>query len=123
MKIHFNLGVAVGLADLVFLFEELAEADRTSCVIVTILLYYFYMSVLTWMLIEGTVICSFCQSQLHQLDFANAVVCGLLKLAVLGQKTIIDVLWCKAHKVWSCLVGKLSLLGSLNHGYSVNGSC
>nr|CAB3263480.1 latrophilin-3-like [Phallusia mammillata] len=53
MKIHFNLGVAVGLADLVFLFEEIAESSTTTCVIVTVFLYYFNMSVLAWMLIEG----------------------------------------------------------------------
>nr|XP_009862007.2 adhesion G protein-coupled receptor L3-like [Ciona intestinalis] len=53
MKIHFNLGLAVGFADLVFLFEEVAESSRTGCVIVTVLLYYFNMAVLAWMLIEG----------------------------------------------------------------------
>lgn len=53
MKIHFNLGVAVGMADLVFLFEELAQGSQYSCILVTIMLYYFNMAVLSWMLIEG----------------------------------------------------------------------
>ncbi|CAK8697267.1 unnamed protein product [Clavelina lepadiformis] len=53
MKIHFHLGLAVGLADLVFIFEELAEDSRAECILVTILLYYFNMAVLAWMLIEG----------------------------------------------------------------------
>ena len=53
MKIHFNLGLAVGFADLTFLFEELAEGSKSGCVIVTILLYYFNMTVLAWMFVEG----------------------------------------------------------------------
>nr|XP_039254857.1 uncharacterized protein LOC120331774 [Styela clava] len=53
MKIHFNLGVAVGAADLVFMFEELAQGQQYSCILVTVLLYYFNMAVLSWMLIEG----------------------------------------------------------------------
>lgn len=53
MKIHFNLGVAVGAADCIFIFEEFAQKERYSCVVVTILLYYTNMAVLSWMLIEG----------------------------------------------------------------------
>lgn len=55
MKIHFNLGVAVGAADCIFIFEEFAQKERYSCVLVTILLYYTNMAVLSWMLIEGTI--------------------------------------------------------------------
>ena len=55
MKIHFNLGIAVGVADLVFLFEELAESSKPFCILITVLLYYFNMGVLAWMLIEGKI--------------------------------------------------------------------
>lgn len=53
MRIHFNLGVAVGCANLIFLTIEPASKSTSICVMVTILLYYFNMSVLSWMLIEG----------------------------------------------------------------------
>ena len=53
MKIHFNLGLAVGCADLTFLFEEVAENSKSGCIAMTILLYYFNMAVLAWMFVEG----------------------------------------------------------------------
>ena len=53
MKIHFNLGVAVGLADLIFLVERIKKVSFGSCIVITILIYYTNMCVLAWMFIEG----------------------------------------------------------------------
>ena len=51
--IHSNLGVALALLCVTFLCIEHARMHSVTCLLEMIFLYYFSMSALIWMLIEG----------------------------------------------------------------------
>ena len=51
--VHLNLVLALGLADLVFLFGNLAESSKDICFALTLLTFYLYLAVFAWMLVEG----------------------------------------------------------------------
>ncbi|CAB3995013.1 adhesion G- coupled receptor D1-like [Paramuricea clavata] len=51
--VHLNLVLALGLADLVFLFGNFAENHRDICFASTVLAFYLYLAVFAWMLVEG----------------------------------------------------------------------
>ncbi|XP_038049205.1 adhesion G-protein coupled receptor D1-like [Patiria miniata] len=51
--IHFNLAIAIMLAQVTFLFEDSAEKGTVTCAVVAMLLYFFNTAIFCWMLIEG----------------------------------------------------------------------
>ncbi|ESO87259.1 hypothetical protein LOTGIDRAFT_154761 [Lottia gigantea] len=53
VMIHMNLAVAIIGAQILMLIEEAIARGTAACTAVTLLLYYFNMSIFSWMLVEG----------------------------------------------------------------------
>ncbi|XP_028396992.1 adhesion G-protein coupled receptor D1-like [Dendronephthya gigantea] len=54
--IHTNLVLALGIADLIFLIGIAAKPVENACLAVSMLVFYFYLAVFFWMLVEGVYI-------------------------------------------------------------------
>eukprot|EP00111_Clytia_hemisphaerica_P024743 TCONS_00072929-protein len=52
-RIHFHLSLALSLANIAFLLNEVALANHEGCLVVSIVTFYFYMAAFFWMLCEG----------------------------------------------------------------------
>ncbi|XP_028392137.1 adhesion G-protein coupled receptor D1-like isoform X2 [Dendronephthya gigantea] len=54
--VHFNLQIALGLTQIVFLVGMVATDDKVACKVVAILVHYFSLASFVWMLLEAVML-------------------------------------------------------------------